>query len=151
MGSFKNLSEMVVLHHVEGQNAAGETLRVERVARPLGSTLGVVFVRVLVNGQGVSTEQFSGTRVALADRAFKAAAKMLGVSAPAPVAKQAGTPGPEKVLLDEGGVQVVMITGKGARFEIRAPGAEPEVIPATAAWRAEQKVALERGRSLIAA
>jgi hypothetical protein len=152
MGQFKHLSGMVVMHHVEGPNADGKLVRVEHVERPMGASLGVVWVRVFIDGQGISAEQFSGVRVALADRAFKVAARQIAGQGPAPKpARVAGAAGPETVLLDEAGVTVVMITGKGARFEIRRSGAEPEVIPATARWQAEKKQAVERGRSYITA
>ncbi|NNJ12095.1 hypothetical protein EKD04_017330 [Chloroflexales bacterium ZM16-3] len=151
MGRFKNYHGMVVMHAVEGTNKAGELLRVERVERPEGSTLGVVWVRQLVNGVGVSSEQFGGERAVYADRFFALAAKKI-VAAPAPseggevpaTPARVATPAPETVLLDQGDVQVVMVTGKAPRFEVRRAGVEVEVVPATSAWRAEQKALVAR-------
>jgi hypothetical protein len=154
MGAYKHYSGMIVLHVTEGLTADGAMLRVERVQRPMGSTLGIVFVRTLLNGEGSTTEQFSHWRVSLADRAFKAAAAKIIGTTPEQVAAVAkpirSSPGAERVLLDEAGVTVVMIIGREPRFEIRAPGREVEIIPATRSWKAEQKLAVERAQALIA-
>lgn len=151
MGRFKTFRTLVVFQAVEGVTALGDRVRVERCMRPLGSTRGIVWVRVLVNGQGTHTEQFSRGRLRGADRAFAAQVARIS-AAPAPAAaptRAAVAPGAERVLLDAGGVVVVMITGPAPRFEIRAPGAAPEIIPATRAWRAEQVAAIARGRQLV--
>jgi hypothetical protein len=53
------------------------------------------------------------------------------------------------VLFSQSDVEALMILGKSPRFEIRAPGREVEVIPATRAWRSEQKLAVERAQALL--
>ena len=85
MGRFKTFRTLVVFQAVEGVTALGDRVRVERCMRPLGSTRGIVWVRVLVNGQGTHTEQFSRGRLRGADRAFAAQVARIS-AAPAPAA-----------------------------------------------------------------
>jgi hypothetical protein len=55
--------------------------------RAAGSTAGILFVSVIENERGVSTERFSGSRRELAQGAFEGLARGLAIepSAPAPV------------------------------------------------------------------
>lgn len=71
MGQYRTMQGMRRVRGEYGFDKAGRLVRVDELVRETGSTLGVRFVSVTVNGEGVRTEQFSGSRVNLARQAVE--------------------------------------------------------------------------------
>lgn len=145
MSKFINLSGMVVKQAADGQDGT----RVELCERPAGSTRGVRYVRVLRDGVGISTEQFSGYRAADADKRF---AELTQPQPAAPKAKKEKAAKPaagEEVVYDAGDVRVVKISGKPMVFRTLKAGAVVSEQPcAPQSWRKTQETVVAAAKAL---
>ena len=143
MGRFKNIAGMQVAKSFEGVRA-NKAVRVELVERPFGSTVGIQFVRIFIAGKGVSTEQFSGSRLAMAEQTYAVAASMIA-PAPAPKAEAPKVEKPkaaqpkERVVFELGNAQLVLVQGKVPTYEVRVNGKTEIERRAGLAWRAVEK------------
>lgn len=155
---FITLGGMVVMAAAESASGA----RVELVERPIGSTVGVRYVRHLQDGQGISTEQFSGARASLADGAFIAlaqqhGAELVAVATPkaepkapkAPKAKAPKAAAGEEVVFEAGDVRVIKVSGKPTLLRTECAGATVATVEcAPQSWRKAQEAAIAKAKAL---
>lgn len=151
MSKFINLSGTQVL--AEATNEQG--VRIELCTRPAGSTVGIQYVRVFVNGQGVSTEQFSGYRANQAAAAFLELVRHHAARLPEaaqPKAKTSKAPkapaATEEVVYEAGDVQVIKISGKPMEYRTLRSGQVVDVQHcAPQSWRKTQETVIAAAKA----
>jgi hypothetical protein len=167
MAQFKHIpaARIVAQTSVEGRADTGELVRVALV-----ETERVTYLQRFVDGVGTSMTQFSGARQGEAQVAYdQACLELTGddrkveaepVAEVAEVAEVVARParlrGPsrpdtETQVWADGDLEVVMVTGRAYRYDLRRGADIIESLPATKAWRTERKALITKAAGLLAA
>ncbi|MEI7772670.1 MAG: hypothetical protein WCI67_21950 [Chloroflexales bacterium] len=161
MAQFKHIpaARIVAQTSVEGRTAAGELVRIALV-----ETERVTYLQRFVDGVGTSMTQYSGARQGEAQAAYAQAQADELVAEPVveaeavaeAVAQPARLRGPsrpdaETQVWAEGDLEVVMVTGRAYRYDLRRGADTIESLPATRAWRTERKALITKAAGLLAA
>jgi hypothetical protein len=152
----------------EGRNEDGDQVRYELV-----ETEHVTYVQRYVNGVGVSTAQYSGTRRPLAEPELLALIAQEQLEdwqpEPAPVGQEPepaadpasetpvlrgrgpNRPDDEEVVWSQGDLAIVMVTGREYRYDLRQAGSTIDSVHATRSWRTERQGLIDKATGLLSA